>query len=142
MSMVPDDTRLGNWPVYPGTQALNAGSLSVKANAGQIAALPDKLNRNSPARVGELKLEPNRQRLRDTEPELSALCGRLSVGKGSLSDCIAGRCGHVFGLRCGIVIAAGHNAFRRSDPQSISRTRGAGRKGGGLIWRCRPAFVQ
>ena len=47
---------------------------------------------------------------------LSAMCGRLRVGKSFLHVCRLGRCSHVFGLLSAAHRAAGHNALRRSGP--------------------------
>ena len=47
---------------------------------------------------------------------LSAMCGRLRVGKSFLHVCSIGRCSHVFGLLDAVHMTAGHNALRGSGP--------------------------
>ncbi len=47
---------------------------------------------------------------------ISAMCGRLRVGKENLHVAGVGRCSHVFGLLGAVRMTAGHNALTDSGP--------------------------
>ncbi len=69
------------------------------------------------------RLGQNRRPPRASETTRVARCGRLSVGKGCLAYCEAGRCGHVSGLLTRRTCAAGPNAFRGNGSRSKTRVR-------------------